>query len=88
MNGVGLVFQCSAQVVTAAVVGQPFRDFRGGARRQVVQDDVHAQPARDGRVDLFEEPQYVGAAVALAQMSISPVATFIAANRSMVPCRL
>jgi len=49
-------------------VGQPLLDGRGGVRGQVVQDDVDTEAARDGGVDLLEEPQYVGAGVPLAEL--------------------
>jgi hypothetical protein len=55
---------------------------------QVVQHHTHGPAAGHG-VDLFEEPQHVGAAVALVQVGDHwPVAMFIAANTSMVPLRL
>jgi len=48
------------QVPAAAVlVRQPLGDLRGLVRGQVVQHDVHGKAARDGGVDLFEEPQHV-----------------------------
>ena len=57
------------QVPAATIfVREPFRDFRGGMSRQVVQDDMHTQTAWNAGVDLFEEPQHIGAGVALAQI--------------------
>ena len=78
------------QVPAAAVlVREPVGDLRRRVRGQVVQHHVDGQAAGDGGVDLLEEPQHVGAGVAFAQVGEDlPVATFIAANRSIVPWRL
>ena len=78
------------QVPAAAVlVRQSLDDLGGLVRREVVEYDVDGQAARDGGVDLLEEPQYVlGGVALLAVRQTSPVATFIAANRSVVPLRL
>ncbi len=53
---------------TTVPMREPFRDLRSGMSRQVVEHDVHAQSARHVGVDLFEEPQHVGAGVAFAQI--------------------
>ena len=50
------------------LVRQPFPDLRCGVSGQVVQDDVHLQIARNGRVDLLEEPQHVRTGMAFTQV--------------------
>ena len=69
------------------LVRQPFPDLRCGVSGQVVQDDVHLQIARNGRVDLFEEPQHVRTGMAFRRsVSTSPVATFIARTDRWCRC--
>ncbi len=49
--------------------GEPaISDLGRGVGGQVVQDDVDGQAAGHGGVDLFEEPQNLGASVAFAQI--------------------
>ena len=56
---------------------------------QVVEDDVDVKLFRHVEVDELEEPQHVFGRVAFAcVVRTSPVATFMAANRSIVPWRL
>lgn len=52
---------------TTILVSQALRDFGCHVSGQVVQHDVHNQPARDAAVDLFEKPQHVSAHMGLAQ---------------------
>src|SRR4051794_10811920 len=61
--------RCEMQVpATAVLVCQPLGHLRCAVRGQVVQHDMHTQPARYGRVDLLEEPQHVATLVGLAEV--------------------
>ena len=58
---------------TPVLVSQPFGDLGRGMGGQVVQHDMHGQPARYGGVDLLEEPSEVHTAPrASTQMPSGP----------------